>query len=64
MLHYSGEDTCVHGSVLGGNQQLSSVSRKYTALVRSYGMNQEFIALQCAHQNAMVESVIPALNEH
>jgi putative transposase len=37
--------------------------RSYTALVRSYGLKQEFITLLCPQQNGMVERVIRTLKE-
>ena len=38
-------------------------SRRYTALVRSYGLKQEFITPHCPQQNNMVERVIRTLKE-
>ena len=38
-------------------------SRHYTRLVRSYGLNQEFITPRCLQQNGMIEHVIRSLNE-
>jgi putative transposase len=38
-------------------------SRDYTALVRDYGLRQEFITPHCPQQNQMVERVIRALKE-
>jgi len=38
-------------------------SRNYTALVRSYGLEQEFITPHCPQQNGMVERVIRTLKE-
>jgi putative transposase len=38
-------------------------SRRYTALVRSYGLQQEFITPYCPQQNGMVERVIRTLKE-
>ncbi|WP_150670954.1 integrase core domain-containing protein, partial [Pandoraea anhela] len=38
-------------------------SRRYTALVRSYGLRQEFITPHCQQQNGMVERVIRTLRE-
>jgi putative transposase len=35
----------------------------YTALVRSYGLRQEFITPHCPQQNGMVERVIRTLKE-
>ncbi|SNT19703.1 Integrase core domain-containing protein [Noviherbaspirillum humi] len=37
--------------------------RSYTALVRSYGLMQEFITPHCPEQNGMVERVIRTLKE-
>ena len=38
-------------------------SRKYTALVRSYGLKQEFITPHCLQQSGLVERVIQTLKE-
>ncbi|HBP28411.1 MAG TPA: transposase [Advenella kashmirensis] len=38
-------------------------SRSYTALVRSYGLRQEFITPHCPQHNGMVERVIRTLKE-
>lgn len=38
-------------------------SRSYTALVRGYGLRQEFITPHCPQQNGMVERVIRSLKE-
>lgn len=38
-------------------------SRNYTKLVRSYGLQQEFITPHCPQQNGMVERVIRTLKE-
>ncbi|MGH8815608.1 MAG: transposase [Achromobacter pestifer] len=38
-------------------------SRGYTALVRGYGLRQEFITPHCSQQNGMVERVIRTLKE-
>ena len=38
-------------------------SRHYTALVRSYGLKQEFITPHCPQQNGMAERVIRTLEE-
>lgn len=38
-------------------------SRKYTALVKSYGLRQEFITPHCPQQNGMIERVIRTLKE-
>lgn len=37
--------------------------RNYTALVRGYGLSQEFITPYCPQQNGMVEHVICTLKE-
>jgi len=39
------------------------ISRHYTALVRSYGLQQEFITPHCPQQNGTVERVIRTLKE-
>ena len=38
-------------------------SRKYTALVKSYGLQQEFITPHCPQQNGMVERLIQTIKE-
>lgn len=38
-------------------------SHRYTALVRSYGLKQEFITPHCPQQNGMVERVIRTIME-
>ncbi|WP_228028648.1 integrase core domain-containing protein [Donghicola mangrovi] len=38
-------------------------SRHFTALIRSYGLKQEFITPHCPQQNGMVERVIRTLKE-
>jgi putative transposase len=38
-------------------------SRRYTALVRSYGLKQEFITPHCPQRKGMVERVIRTLKE-
>jgi putative transposase len=38
-------------------------SRNYTALVRSYGLQQNFITLDCQQQNGMMERQIRSLKE-
>lgn len=38
-------------------------NRDYTRLVRSYGLQQEFITPHCPQQNGMVERVIRTLKE-
>ncbi|GGW45491.1 hypothetical protein GCM10011452_37020 [Gemmobacter lanyuensis] len=40
------------------------ISRRYTALVRSYCLKQGFITPHCPQQNGMVERVIQTLKEH
>ena len=45
------------------NNGLVFTSRSYTALVRSYGLQQEFITPHCPEQNGMVERVIRTLKE-
>jgi putative transposase len=49
--------------LLRSDNGLVFTSRKYTALVRSYGLQQEFITLYCPQQNGMVERVIRSLKE-
>ncbi|NIJ67655.1 integrase core domain-containing protein [Xanthomonas sp. 60] len=39
------------------------ISRDYTCLVRSYGLNQEFITPHCSQQYGMVERVIRMLKD-
>lgn len=49
--------------LLRSDNGLVFTSRRYTALVRSYGLQQEFITPQCPQQNGMVERVIRTLKE-
>jgi len=49
--------------LLRSDNGLVFTSRSYTALVRSYGLQQEFITPHCPEQNGMVERVIRTLNE-
>ena len=44
--------------LLKSDNGLVFTSQKYTALVRSYGLKQEFITPHCPQQNGMVERVI------
>jgi hypothetical protein len=39
------------------------MSRHYTALVRGYGLQQEFITPHCPEQNGLVERVIRTIKE-
>jgi len=49
--------------LLRSNNSLVFTSRDYTALVRSYGLRQDFITPHCPQQNGMVERVIRTLKE-
>lgn len=49
--------------LLRSDNGLVFTSRKYTALVRSYGLKQEFITPHCPQQNGVVERVIRTLKE-
>lgn len=49
--------------LLRSDNGLVFTSRNYTALVRSYGLHQEFITPHCPQQNGMVERVIRTLKE-
>ena len=49
--------------LLRSDNGLVFTSRHYTALVRSYGLRQEFIIPHCPQQNGMVERVIRTLKE-
>lgn len=55
----------LHGAptYLRSDNGLVFTSRHYTALVRSYGLQQEFITPHCPQQNGMVERVIRTLKE-
>ena len=44
--------------LLRSDNGLVCTTRRYTALVRSYGLKQEFITPHCPQQNGMVERVI------
>ncbi|MEC4723828.1 integrase core domain-containing protein [Noviherbaspirillum sp. CPCC 100848] len=49
--------------LLRSDNGLVFTSRSYTALVKSYGLKQEFITPHCPEQNGMVERVIRTLKE-
>ncbi|QIM70231.1 transposase [Bordetella trematum] len=49
--------------LLRSDNGLVFTSRSYTALVRGYGLRQEFITPHCPQQNGMVERVIRTLKE-
>lgn len=49
--------------LLRSDNGLVFASHKFTALVRSYGLKQEFITPHCPQQNGMVERVIRTLKE-
>ena len=49
--------------LLRSDNGLVFTSRSFTALVRSYGLQQEFITPHCPQQNGMVERVIRSLKE-
>jgi len=49
--------------LLRSDNGLVFTSRSYTKLVRSYGLQQEFITPHCPQQNGMVERVIRTLKE-
>ena len=49
--------------LLRSDNGLVFTSRRYTTLVRSYGLKQEFITPHCPQQNGMVERVIRTLEE-
>ena len=49
--------------LLRSDNGLVFTSRYFTALVKSYGMQQEFITPHCPQQNGMVERVIRSLKE-
>ncbi len=49
--------------LLRSDNGLGFTSRSYTALVRGYGLRQEFITPHCPQQNGMVERVIRTLKE-
>ena len=49
--------------LLRSDNGLVFTSRRYTALVRGYGLRQEFITPHCPQQKGMVERVIRSLKE-
>ena len=49
--------------LLRSDNGLVFTSQKFTALVRGYGLKQEFITPHCPQQNGMVERVIRTLKE-
>lgn len=49
--------------LLRSDNGLVFTSRRYTRLVRSYGLKQEFITPHCPQQNGMVERLIRTLKE-
>jgi putative transposase len=49
--------------LLRSDNGLVFTSRSYTALVRSYGLQQEFITPHCPQQNGMVERLIRTIKE-
>lgn len=49
--------------LLRSDNGLVFTPRSYTALVRCYGLRQEFITPHCPQQNGMVERVIRTFNE-
>jgi transposase InsO family protein len=49
--------------LLRSDNGLVFTSRSYTALVRSYGLQQEFITPHCPQQNGMMERLIRSLKE-
>jgi len=49
--------------LLRSDNGLVFTSRSFTALVRSYGLKQEFITPHCPEQNGMVKRVIRSLKE-
>jgi putative transposase len=49
--------------LLRSDNGLIFTSRQFTRLVRSYGLQQEFITPHCPQQNGMVERVIRTLKE-
>ena len=49
--------------LLRSDNGLVFTSRKYTALVKSYGLRQEFITPHCPQQNGMIERLIRSLKE-
>jgi putative transposase len=49
--------------LLRSGNGLVFASRSYTLLVRSYGLQREFITPRCPHQNGLMERVIQTLEE-
>ena len=49
--------------LLRSDNGLVFTSRHFTAIVKSYGLEQEFIAPHCPQQNGMVERVIRTMKE-
>jgi putative transposase len=49
--------------LLRSDNGLVFTSRAYTAMVRSYGLKQEFITPHCPQQNGMMERLIRSLKE-
>ncbi len=49
--------------LLRSDNGLVFTSRSYTALVKSYGLQQEFITPHCPQQNGMVERLIRTIKE-
>ena len=49
--------------LLRSDNGLVFTSRSYTGLVRSYGLQQEFITPHCPEQNGLVERVIRTIKE-
>lgn len=49
--------------MLRSDNGLVFTNRHFTAIVRSYGLKQEFITPHCPQQNGMVERVIRTLKE-
>ena len=49
--------------LLRSNNGLVFTNRRYTQLVRHYGLRQEFITPHCPQQDGMVERVIRTLKE-
>ncbi|MEP3032884.1 MAG: hypothetical protein ABJO67_00900 [Pseudoruegeria sp.] len=49
--------------LLRSDYGLAFTSRKHTALVKSYGLRQEFITPHCPQQNGMMERLIRSVNE-
>jgi putative transposase len=56
-------DRVLESFLLRSDNGLVFTRRHYTRLVRSYGLQQEFITPHCPQQNGMVERVIRTLKE-